>query len=122
MPQIQKQQHCLQDCKACSVHHFAYQSRFPVKSKFLLSKNEAYKLKDIRNKPQIRKSAPVKPTEKAIREAAQQCYEDINKSFQKVFNVSFSEALSKVKDAGLQKKLSKSERKLAIRKQRRQEK
>ena len=46
----------------------------------------------------------------------------ISVSFKKVFNAIFSEALTKVKDVGPQKKLSKSERKLTIRKHRRQEK
>ena len=122
LPQIQKQQHSLQSCRACNVHHFAIQSKFPTKSNLLIAKNEALVLKDSTNKPVLQKQPAVKPTQTAIREAARKCYQNINKSFQKVFDVSFSEALTKIKEIGLEKKLSKTQSKSALRKHRREEK
>ena len=122
LPQIQKQQHSLQSCRACNVHHFAIQSKFPTKSNLLIAKNEALVLKDSTNKPVLQRQPAVKPTQTAIREAAKKCYQNINKSFQKVFGVSFSEALTKIREIELEKKLLKAQSKSAFRKHRREEK
>ena len=122
LPQIQKQQHTRESCGACTVHHFLFQSKFPVKSNFLLAKGEARGLTDITNKPKFEKQKPVKPTQTAIIQAAETCLEALEPKFQKIFQMKFVEALSKSKKTGLQKKFSKSECKSINRKQKRQEK
>ena len=121
LPQIQKQQHTREICRACTVHHFLFQSKFPVKSNFLLAKDEAHGLTDITNKPKFEKQKPVKPAQTAIIKAAETCSEALEPKFQKIFQMTFVEALSKSKKAGLPKKFFKSECKSINRKQKKQE-
>ena len=122
LPQIQKQQYTRESCRSCTVHHFLFQSKFPVKSNFLLAKDEAHGLTDITNKPKFEKQRPVKPTKTAIIQAAETYEEALEPKFQKIFQMTFVEALSKSKKTGLERKLSKSECKSVNRKQKRQEK
>ena len=66
LPQIQKQQHTLKDCKACMTHHFAVHSTFPVKFKNLKFQSPLKNLQDVTNCLKVHKNCKrkvnVKPT------------------------------------------------------------
>ena len=126
LPQIQKQQHTLRDCKACSVHHFTFQSAFPLNTNRLKSQNPAKRLQDIsnvlKNKKKNNSNVKVKPTSTSVKEAAKFCYEELDKSFSKLYSTSFADALTKVKGLNLKRKATKLEQKQKLRKLRRDEK
>ena len=102
LPQIQKQQHTMRDCRACSVYHFSMQSSFPVKSVRLKSTNPSNVLKDTANKS----LKNIKPTITSIKDAAKTCYEAVDNQFKQIYNIPFSDAIVKVKGLNLQKRLT----------------
>lgn len=64
----------------------------------------------------------VKPTQKAIKTAAKHIYSKLNGHFQKIFDISFAEAQTKVSELELQQKKSKIQKKRERRQRARQEK
>ena len=125
LPQIQKQQHTIRECRACLINHLAIQSSFPVKCKRLQNEKTPGKvLRDISNnlKGQQNRQSTVKPKVSSINIAAKFCYDILEKSFRSLYNTSFADALVKVKDINLQKKPTKVEQKDKRKKVKRQEK
>ena len=102
------------NCQGCAVHHSTFHSLFPSWGKDISLKLQAI------NKTQSRVLKPsnatnVKPTLKAIKQAATKIYEDINGPFQELFGMSFAKAQTKTPELRLQEKKSQAE----LRKQRR---
>ena len=109
LPQIQKQQHTLTDCKACIKYHFHFQSSFPIASNHVRGKHPNV-LKDATNEAicqTLSGSMNVIPSVTAAREAAKSCYDTLNESFENIFKMPLVQALMKVKDLQIQPKLSK---------------
>ena len=94
LPESQKSEHTMSQCHACQVHHFAVQSLFPNAIKF---------------KPQ-KLVSKTKPTQRAIKTAAKHIYSKVNGHFQKIFEISFAEAQTKVSKLELQQKKAKFKR------------
>ena len=118
LPQIQKQQHTMRDCRACSVYHFSMQSSFPVKSVHLKSTNPSNVLKDTANKS----LKNIKPTITSIKDAAKISYEAVDNQFKQIYNIPFPDAIVKVKGLNLQKRLTPLEQKQKWRQTRHEEK
>lgn len=115
LPELEKKQHERMNCQGCAVHHYTFQSLFPS-----WGKNISLKLQAI-NKTQSRvlkpsNAANVKPTLKAIKQAATKIYENINGPFQELFGMSFAKAQTKTPELCLLEKKSQAE----LRKQRRE--
>ena len=64
----------------------------------------------------------VKPTQKAIKTTVKHIYSKVNGHIEKIFKISFAEALTKVKELQLQKKKDAIEKKRQRRGRARQEK
>ena len=126
LPQIQKQQHTLKDCKACMTHHFAVHSTFPVKFKNLKFQIPLKNLQDVTNCLKVHKNCKrkvyVKPTKHSVKQAAKFYYDKLDKSFNELYQTSFAEALTTVTEVNLQRKATKLEQKQKLRKMRRNEK
>ena len=108
LPELEKKQHERMNCQGCAVHHYTFQSLFPS-----WGKNISLKLQAI-NKTQSRvlkpsNAANVKPTLKAIKQAATKIYENINGPFQELFGMSFAKAQTKTPELCLQEKKSQAE-------------
>ena len=118
LPESQKLEHTMSDCRACQVHHFAVQTVFPNTTKFKPQKLVQEALVENGNVG----TRKVKPTQKAIKTAAKHIYSKINGHFQKTFDISFAEAQTKVSELELQQKKSKIQKKRERRQRARQEK
>ena len=118
LPQSQKSQHTLSNCRGCEVHHFAVQSLFPSTGKLKPQKVIQEALAASGNTV----NSKTKPTQKAIKTAVKHIYSKINGPFENVFNISFAEAQTKVSELELQRKKSKIQKKSERRQRARQEK
>lgn len=107
LPQSQKSQHTLSNCRGCEVHHFAVQSLFPSTGKLKPQKVIQEALAASGNTV----NSKTKPTQKAIKTAVKHIYSKINGPFENVFNISFAEAQTKVSELELQRKKSKIQKK-----------
>ena len=97
------------NCQGCAVHHYSFQSLFPS-----WGKNNSLKLQQTINKTQSlvlkpSNAANVKPTLKAIKQAATKIYEGINGPFKELFGMSFAKAQTKTPELCLQEKKSQAE-------------
>ena len=123
LPQIQKQQHTLKDCKAFMAHHFAVHSTFPMKSKNLKFQNPLKNLQDVTNCLKVHKNCKrkvnVKLKKLSVKQAATFCYDKLDKSFNELCQTSFTEALTTVTEVNLQRKATKLQQKQKLRKMRR---
>ena len=108
----------MSQCHACQVHHLAVQSLFPNTIKFKPQKlvKEAF----VENGNVGTRRA--KPTQKAIKTAAKHIYSKVNGQFQKIFDISFAEAQTKVSELELQQKKSKIQKKCECQQRAHQEK
>ena len=116
LPEIEKKQHQRVNCQGCAVHHYAFQSLFPS-----WGRNNSLPLQDVINKTQDHVLKPstaanVKPTLKAIKQAVNKIYNDINGPFKELFGMSFANAQTKMPELSLQEKKSQSQ----LRKERRE--
>ena len=123
----ERKQHSVSSCQGCQLHHFHFQTLFPLKSNYLKSKNKPLQeLRNVSNFSPMFKTvhckSPVKVTKQSLQSAATLLYRSIEKPFSEIFNTSFRDALLEVKELQLQLKPSKSECKKAIRLSRRKEK
>ena len=95
--------------QGCAVHHYTFQSLFAS-----WGKNISLKLQQSINKTQSRvlkpsNAANVRPTLKAIKQAATKIYEDINDPLQERFGMSFAKAKTKIPELCLQAKKSQAQ-------------
>ena len=119
----EKRQHCRSQCKACDVHHFSFQSLFPMwgcKTNSLTS-DDIYK--KINSRVLKASSAGnVKVTKKALKAATKEVYEKINAPFEKTFGVTFVVAQTSLPELNVQVKKSRVELKREMRNKSRAEK
>lgn len=106
----EKRQHCRSQCKACDVHHFSFQSLFPLWG----NKSSSVTNQDIYKKVNSRvlkesSAGNVKVTKKALKAATKEVYEKINTSFEKTFGVTFAVAQTSVPELNVQVKKSRAE-------------
>ncbi len=99
-----KQEHSFMNCRGCAVRFPCTQALFPVKSTFHKSKaltnpvfagiNEASRA--------IPNSSGLKPSQKDMKQAVKNFYDKTSPIFQKTYNASLGECLSKVPDLNIQ--------------------
>ena len=107
LTEYEKKQHTRTNCKACDVHHFPFQSLFPMwscKENSIIQQGIDKNIKSRILKPSCRGN--VKVTKKAMKTATSQIYEKINAPFKKTFGVTFAKAQTNVSELGLQEKKS----------------
>ena len=119
LTEYEKKQHTRSNCEACDVHHFSFQSLFPLWNQKENSITQQGFHKNINShilKPSC--SGNVKVTKKAIKTATctSQIYEKINTPFKKIFGVTFAKAQTTVSELGLEDKKSHAEKKKERRK------
>ena len=127
LTEYEKKQHTRSNCEACDVHHFSFQSLFPLWNQKENSITQQGFHKNINShilKPSC--SGNVKVTKKAIKTATctyekqieqiEQIYEKINTPFKKIFGVTFAKAQTTVSELGLEDKKSHAEKKKERRK------
>ena len=119
LTEYEKKQHTRSNCEACDVHHFSFQSLFPLWNQKENSITQQGFHKNINShilKPSC--SGNVKVTKKAIKTATctSQIYEIINTPFKKIFGVTFAKAQTTVSELGLEDKKSHAEKKKERRK------
>ena len=105
-----KKEHRFANCPGCKKRDLEVQALFPVRSKQFQSKakeNAFFKIKNT----QI-KSAPKIPrplSQVQIKTIAKGLYDNVNSAFEKICNVPFATAISKISELQLQKKKSPNE-------------
>ena len=106
----EKKQHSLANCKACDVHHFSYQSLFPLWGNKIKTVTHEGIYKQINSRILKESSAGnVKVTKKALKSATKEVYDKINTTFEKTFGVSFAIAQTSVPELNVQVKKSRAE-------------
>ena len=123
LTEYEKKQHTRTNCQACDVHHFPFQSLFPMWN----SKENSISQRGIDKNIKIRVLKPslrgnVKVTQKAMKIATSQIYEKINAPFKNIFGVTFAHAETNVSELNLQEKKSHAEKKKERRKKSRVDK
>jgi len=101
-----KKEHSFSNCKGCAVRYANIQVLFPIKSSFLKGKakvNPVFAALGEANKTRA-KELSTKPSPTNIKNAAKAIYDKVSPLFEKSFNVSFAEGLSKVPELLLQHK------------------
>ena len=106
----EKKQHSRANCKACAVHHFSYQSLFPLWGNKTSTVTHEGTSKQI-NSRILKQSAAgnVKITKKALKSVTKEVYDKINVTFEKTFGVSFAMAQTSVPELNVQVKKSRTE-------------
>ena len=101
----EKKQHSLANCKACDVHHFSYQSLFPLWGNKTKTVTHEGMYKQI-NSGILKESSAgnVKVTKKALKSATKEVYDKTNTTFEKTFGVSFPIAQTSVPELNVQVK------------------
>lgn len=123
LPEHEKKQHSRTSCQACDVHHFPFQSLFPMwsyKENCITQQGIDNNIKSRILKPSCR--GHVKVTKKAMKKATSQIYEKINAPFKDIFGVTFANAQTNVSELSLQDKKSHAEMKKEKRKKSRVDK
>lgn len=109
---LQKQYHSVRDCRACMVNHQVIQSTFPLHKMLLSSgKNGPVAVSKKVASSLARMPKPVRSTKKAMAETTNTAYDNVNKSFQELYGIEYSEAQTKIPRLCLQKKTSRSQNK-----------
>lgn len=114
LPDARKKEHSFSNCKSCALRYADIQAVFPVKSAVLKGKalkNPVFSATNEANKVGICNGRVLKPSQKEIRNTAKAIYEKVSPIFEKRYNVSLAEALSKVPDLDLQHKTTNERRK-----------
>lgn len=109
-----KKEHSFSNCKSCAVRYAGVQALFPVKSAVLKGKalkNPVFNASDVANKAGKFSSRVLKPTQRDIKNTAKTIYDKVSPIFEKKYDVSLAEALSKVPNLGLQYKTVNDRRK-----------
>ena len=117
LTEYEKKQHTRTNCEACDVHHFPFQSLFPMwnqKENSITKQGIRKNIKSRILKPSCRGN--MKVTKKAIKTATSQIFEKINTPFKNIFGVTFAKAQTTVSVLGLEDKKSHAERKKERRK------
>ena len=117
LTEYEKKQHTRTNCEACDVHHFPFQSLFPMwnqKENSITQEGFHKNIKSCILKPSCRGN--MKVTKKAIKTATSQIYEKINAPFKNIFGVTFAKAQTTVSELGLEDKKSHAEKKKERRK------
>lgn len=117
LTEYEKKQHTRTNCEACDVHHFPFQSLFPMwnqKENSITQQGFHKNIKSCILKPSCRGN--MKVTKKAIKTATSQIYEKINAPFKNIFGVTFAKAQTTVSELGLEDKKSHAEKKKERRK------
>ena len=117
LSEYEKKQHTRTNCEACDVHHFPFQSLFPMwnyKENSITQQGIRKNIKSCVLKPSCRGN--VKVTKKAIKTVTSQIYEKINAPFKKIFRVTFAKAQTNVPELSLKEKKSHAEMKKERRK------
>ena len=99
-----KQEHSFMNCRGCAVRFSGTQALFPVKSKFHKSKaltNPVFAAINEANRV-IPNSSVLKPSQKDMKQAVMNFYGKTSPIFQKRYNASLGECLSKVSDLNIQ--------------------
>ena len=105
LTEYEKKQHTRTNCQACDVHHFPFQSLFPMwnsKENSISQRGIDKNIKSRVLKPSLRGN--VKVTKKAMKIATSQIYEKINAPFKNIFGVTFAHAETNVSELNLQEK------------------
>lgn len=98
-------EHSFTNCKGCAFRYSQVQALFPVKSAFLKGKaKENLAIIATGEVNRLRGKQALKPTSTNIRNAAKAIYDKVSPLFEKTFNTSFAEGLSKVPGLDLQQK------------------
>lgn len=109
LPDTRKKEHTFSNCKSCALRYADIQALFPVKSAVLKGKALKNPVFTAEKEARSRCNGRVlKPSQKEIKNTAQAIYE-VAPLFEKTYDMSFAEALSKVPDLNLQHK-TKNER------------
>lgn len=109
-----KREHQLKSCKGCHQEYSETQALFPIRSprlKTFAQQNPFYMADDVAKK--IKPAQGIKP--RKLQEATLKVYNAINNSFEKAFGTDFAQAQTKVNAIGVQKCLSKQEKKKELR-------
>ena len=117
LSEYEKKQHTRTNCEACDVHHFPFQSLFPMwnyKENSITQQGIRKNIKSRVLKPSCRGN--VKVTKKAIKTVTSQIYEKINAPFKKIFRVTLAKAQTNVPELSLKEKKSHAEMKKGRRK------
>ncbi|XP_031553138.1 uncharacterized protein LOC116290271, partial [Actinia tenebrosa] len=111
LPEARKREHSLANCKGCAIRFSDIQAYFPVNSPQLKAKAKSNPVFAARSAAEklYTKTPQTKPLKNDIKTAARDMYKAVDGVFEKRFNTSFAEALSKVTELNLQHK-SKNER------------
>ena len=121
LPEARKQEHSLANCKSCSLRFADIQALFPVKSAVLKGKalaNPVFVAQNALEKsPNC--SGVLKPTKQNIKDTAKAINDIVSPLFEKKFNISYAEALTKIKPLNLQMR-TKNDRRQERRQQRKE--
>lgn len=104
LTELEKKQHQRANYQGCAVHHYAFHSLFPS-----WGRNNSLPLQVVINETQDHVLKPstaanVEPTLKAIKQAGNKIYNDINGPFKELFGMSFANAQTKMPELSLHKK------------------
>ena len=105
----EKRQHSRLQCKACDVHHFSFQSLFPLWGNKCSSITNQSVYKKANSQVLKESTGNVKVTKTALKAATKEIYENINTPFEKTFGVTFAFAQTSVPELNVQVKKSRAE-------------
>ena len=110
----EKAQHSFRDCPACATDPIS--NLFPSKSPTAKGKKSKISSASIKKNVESKFSSTFRGTKKEITAAARMIYKSINETFVNLFNSEFIDALLRLPELGITKKLSKNQAKTAKRK------
>ena len=112
LPPDRKEEHRLTDCMGCQKRDAEFQALFPVRSKQFKGKTNQENIFSTSNNIRI-PSVPLKRRQPCshtdIKKIAKGLYDRVNSAFEKICEVSFATAMTKVPELELQKKKSPNE-------------
>ena len=117
LSQVRKKEHSFSNCKACYHSYADIQALFPVRSPLLKNKGKENPFRAAAEiNSNMNKGACKRPSKSTVTSAAREVFQKLNPTFEKWSGITMGEALSKVPEANLEVKKSKTEKKKIRRK------